>query len=68
MVGAALAVGAGSMALEELRELLDSPDPGAPLTTAEARGLTLERVYYRRASKLAVDDRSRPSSSVGTLW
>lgn len=47
MVGALLEVGRGRLGESELRQLLEQPRPGAPLPTAPARGLTLERVYYR---------------------
>jgi len=54
MVGALLAIGAGRMTMDELSTLLESPSPGAPLPTAPARGLTLERVYYRRTATLVL--------------
>ncbi len=47
MVGAALEVGDGRRDLAWLAGLLEEPRPGAPIRTAPARGLTLERVYYR---------------------
>lgn len=47
MVGAAIEVGWGRTRLEHLRELVEVPCPGARVWTAPARGLTLERVYYR---------------------
>ena len=47
MAGALLDVGRGRLSLAEFRDLLDDPRPGAPLHTAPARGLTLERVFYR---------------------
>jgi len=52
MVGALLAVGRAEMTLEQHRALLDRPFPGAPIMTAPARGLTLEKVYYRRVTSL----------------
>lgn len=52
MVGALLEVGRGRMSLPELENLLHHPRPGAPLPTAPATGLTLERVYYRRSPRL----------------
>ncbi|MGD8441156.1 MAG: tRNA pseudouridine(38-40) synthase TruA [Holophagae bacterium] len=52
MVGALLAVGAGALSIADLSQLIESPSPGAPLPTAPARGLTLERVYYRRTENL----------------
>jgi tRNA pseudouridine38-40 synthase len=48
MVGALLAVGRGRLDAGSFRRLLEQPSPGAPLDTAPARGLTLEKVYYRR--------------------
>jgi len=60
MVGALLDVGRGQLALVDFARLLDDPRPGAPLATAPARGLTLERVFYRGASlrgELALDER-----------
>jgi tRNA pseudouridine38-40 synthase len=53
MIGALLEVGRGRMNVAELEHLLDRPSPGAPLPTAPARGLTLERVYYRSSPKIA---------------
>jgi tRNA U38,U39,U40 pseudouridine synthase TruA len=50
MVGALLDVGRGRLADADFAQLLDHPQPGAPLLTAPARGLTLERVFYRGAS------------------
>jgi len=50
MVGALLDVGRGQLALADFARLLDDPTPGAPLRTAPARGLTLERVFYRGTS------------------
>lgn len=47
MVGAALEVGWGRRTLADLSELLETPRPGARVWTAPARGLTLEKVYYR---------------------
>lgn len=47
MVGAALEVGSTRRDLCWLVGLLRHPCPGAPIRTAPARGLTLERVYYR---------------------
>lgn len=53
MVGALLEVGRGRMTVGAFNTLLDSPTPGAPIPTAPARGLSLERVYYRSSVKLA---------------
>jgi tRNA pseudouridine38-40 synthase len=50
MVGALLEVGRGRLAHADFARLLDDPRPGARLATAPARGLTLERVFYRGAS------------------
>jgi tRNA pseudouridine38-40 synthase len=47
MVGALLEVGRGRRAVADLAQLLADPRPGAPILTAPARGLTLERVFYR---------------------
>ncbi len=47
MVGAALEVGWRRRSLDAFAALLERPTPGARLLTAPARGLTLERVYYR---------------------
>jgi len=47
MAGAALEVGWGRRRLRDLQRLLTSPSAGAPVWTAPARGLTLERVLYR---------------------
>jgi tRNA pseudouridine38-40 synthase len=52
MVGALLEVGWRRRRLDEIRELLDSPRPGARVWTAPARGLTLEKVYYRNPGTL----------------
>ncbi len=47
MVGLLLEISWRRQSLETLRGLLAQPSPGASLWTAPARGLTLERVYYR---------------------
>jgi tRNA pseudouridine38-40 synthase len=47
MVGAALDVATGSRQPEWFDELLGQPTPGAPIRTAPASGLTLEKVWYR---------------------
>jgi len=49
MVGALLEIGRGRRSLDDLLDLIDHPRPGAPIKTAPASGLTLERVYYRRS-------------------
>jgi tRNA pseudouridine38-40 synthase len=48
MVGALLDVGRGRMSESDFLGLLSKPRPGAPIQTAPARGLTLERVHYRQ--------------------
>jgi tRNA pseudouridine38-40 synthase len=48
MVGILLEVGHGRKKLEDVRFLLDRPTPGAPIQTAPAIGLCLEKVYYGR--------------------
>ncbi len=53
MVGAVLEVGRHRRDLDSLRRLLDHPTPGAPIQTAPAEGLCLERVYYRRSPVLS---------------
>jgi tRNA pseudouridine38-40 synthase len=47
MVGALLEVGSGTRGLDGLKDLIEHPQPGAPIRTAPARGLCLEHVYYR---------------------
>lgn len=47
MVGALLEVGWGQLSLDQLSDLLEHPRPGGNILTAPARGLTLERVFYR---------------------
>ena len=63
MVGALLEVGRGRMTTEDFLDLLESPSPGAPARTAPARGLSLERVYYRHSPKLTSAAETGPS-----LW
>lgn len=60
MVGALLEVGHGRMTDTELMDLIDSPRPGASVPTAPARGLTLERVFYRASSRLSFPDAKPP--------
>lgn len=55
MVGALLDVCHGRLTTGDLADLLESPSPGAPLYTAPARGLTLERVYYRASPGLTMN-------------
>jgi tRNA pseudouridine38-40 synthase len=60
MVGALLDVGRGQLTHADFERLLAEPRPGAPIRTAPARGLTLERVLYRGTSllgELALDGR-----------
>ncbi len=47
MVGALLEVGWGRRSLASLQDLLERPQPGSQVLTVPARGLTLEKVYYR---------------------
>jgi tRNA U38,U39,U40 pseudouridine synthase TruA len=54
MVGALLEVGWGRRTIDQLDELLSDPIPGAPLQTAPAAGLTLERVYYRTTPAMRI--------------
>jgi tRNA pseudouridine38-40 synthase len=54
MVGAALAVGRGELTVDALERLVRVPTPGAPIRTAPARGLTLEKVYYRAVPALGI--------------
>jgi tRNA pseudouridine38-40 synthase len=51
MVGAVLEVGWGQRSVSEFGLLLAHPRPGTTMLTAPARGLTLERVYYRRSPR-----------------
>ncbi|MCU0303365.1 MAG: tRNA pseudouridine(38-40) synthase TruA [Thermoanaerobaculales bacterium] len=57
IVAALLEVGRGRMPVAELIRLIERPSPGAPLPTAPARGLTLERVGYRRLPSAEVGNR-----------
>lgn len=54
MVGALLEVGSGTRGLEDLRALIENPQPGAPIRTAPAGGLCLEHVYYRPCSTVEI--------------
>ena len=58
MVGAALEVGQGRRRVEDLRGLIEHPQPGAPIQTAPAAGLTLHRVFYRKTAELDPDSES----------
>ena len=53
MVGALFQVGWGQIGVDDFQELLKVPTPGAPLLTAPANGLTLERVFYRPSRLLS---------------
>ena len=55
MVGAALEVGQGRRRVEDLQALIEHPQPGAPIHTAPAAGLTLHRVFYRKTAELDTD-------------
>ncbi len=52
MVGTLFEVGLGQMSIDEFRDLLDRPRTGAPTPTAKAKGLTLEKVFYRASPLL----------------
>jgi tRNA U38,U39,U40 pseudouridine synthase TruA len=60
LVGALLEVGSGERRVEDFRELLDRPQPGAPIRTAPAAGLCLEHVYYRRCPALTLSPSATP--------
>jgi tRNA pseudouridine38-40 synthase len=62
MVGALLEVGWGRRDLGSFRRLVEHPQAGAHILTAPARGLTLERVYYR-----VVPNRPPPETA-NLLW
>ncbi len=53
MVGVLLEVGWGRRTVDDVGALLAQPAPGAPIQTAPARGLTLEKVYYRPKAMLS---------------
>lgn len=53
MVGALLEVGSGEREVDDLRDLIENPRPGAPIGTAPAHGLCLEHVYYRSCPVIA---------------
>lgn len=55
MTGALLSA-AGERSTSRLERLLSHPSPGAPIATAPARGLTLERVYYRQPRRFGRSD------------
>lgn len=62
MVGALLEVGSGLRPVAEIKDLIARPQPGARIRTAPARGLTLERVYYRTSPMLEADAAPDPNS------
>ncbi len=55
MVGALLEVGWGKRDPDDLRALIEHPEPGSPIRTAPAHGLCLERVYYRRSPAVTLN-------------
>jgi tRNA pseudouridine38-40 synthase len=65
MVGVLLEIGSGERSLDDLRNLIEHPRPGAQIRTAPARGLCLEHVYYRACPAVSV---VRSNSSPETLW
>lgn len=56
MVGALLEVGSGERRADDFCDLLERPQPGAPIHTAPAAGLCLEHVYYRKSPLLGLDE------------
>jgi len=68
MAGALLELGRGRMSVAELHRLIDKPTPGAHLPTAPARGLTLERVFYRSSPRLRSSAVFDDAGSSGSLW
>jgi len=63
MVGALLEVARDRLTVAEFRQLLDRPRTGVSLPTAPARGLTLERVYYRPAARLRATEQGHVTRS-----
>lgn len=61
MVGALLEVGLGERDVDDLKELIENPQPGAPIRTAPAHGLCLEHVYYRSCPAVARRSKSKTS-------
>ena len=55
LVGALLEVGWERRRVSEFQALIEDPMPGAPVLTAPAPGLTLERVYYRPSPLLSFE-------------
>ncbi|MEE4270847.1 MAG: tRNA pseudouridine(38-40) synthase TruA [Thermoanaerobaculales bacterium] len=68
MAGALLELGCGRMTFAELRRLVDEPTPGAHLPTAPAKGLTLERVFYRSSPRLRHSASCDDPGGGGALW
>lgn len=68
MVGAVLDVGRGRLIVNDIEDLLKSPSPGAPLYTTPARGLTLERVYYRSSPGLTMDPGANDAQIGPSPW
>jgi len=64
MVGAVLEVGSGDRDVDDLRNLIENPMPGASIRTAPAHGLCLEHVYYRNCPAVADAQLSRISSGI----
>jgi tRNA pseudouridine38-40 synthase len=63
MVGALLEVGLGERDVDDLKELIENPRPGAPIRTAPAHGLCLEHVYYRSCPAVARVKKSKTSGA-----
>lgn len=68
MVGALLELGYGRMSPRRFASLLARPSPGAHVPTAPARGLTLERVYYRTSEKLTFSAPPKGREEDASLW
>ena len=66
MVGAVVEVGRHRRSADTFRDLLRRPEPGAPIHTAPATGLCLEKVFYRTTPTMLLErpqgalDRPRP--------
>ena len=63
MAGAVLEVAWGDRSTQELRALLSVPRPGAPVRTLPARGLSLERVFYRSGAWTPTISKKRGSKN-----
>jgi tRNA U38,U39,U40 pseudouridine synthase TruA len=63
MVGALLEVGLGEREVDDLKNLIENPRPGAPIRTAPAHGLCLEHVYYRSCPAVTRVQESKKSSA-----